>query len=126
MWEAARHKQGDVEQSASDQAAMRRFPQVKTIPRELRKQLSKVVSFKDLKIYEDLDDVSAAGEDTLPELETACSYESTDSCSSNIVRRAGVQKNKLILVMVGLPGRGKTFLCNKLKCYLNWCVRASR
>lgn len=21
---------------------------------------------------------------------------------------------------VGLPGRGKTFLCNKLKCYLNW------
>ena len=22
--------------------------------------------------------------------------------------------------MVGLPGRGKTFLCNKLKCYLNW------
>lgn len=22
--------------------------------------------------------------------------------------------------MVGLPGRGKTFLCNKLVCYLNW------
>jgi len=22
--------------------------------------------------------------------------------------------------MVGLPGRGKTFLCNKLRCYLSW------
>ena len=27
---------------------------------------------------------------------------------------------KHVLIMVGLPGRGKTFLCNKLKCYLNW------
>jgi hypothetical protein len=34
--------------------------------------------------------------------------------------RSGAQKNKLIIIMVGLPGRGKTFLCNKLKCYLNW------
>ncbi len=34
----------------------------------------------------------------------------------------GAQRNKLILIMVGLPGRGKTFLCNKLKCYLNWWV----
>jgi signal recognition particle GTPase len=38
--------------------------------------------------------------------------------------RSGAQKNKLIIIMVGLPGRGKTFLCNKLKCYLNWCVPA--
>mmetsp|Transcript_4692 Transcript_4692/g.12865 ORF Transcript_4692/g.12865 Transcript_4692/m.12865 type:complete len:554 (+) Transcript_4692:118-1779(+) len=34
--------------------------------------------------------------------------------------RLGVQKNKLVIIMVGLPGRGKTFLCNKLKRYLNW------
>ena len=26
----------------------------------------------------------------------------------------------LLLLQVGLPGRGKTFVCNKLKCYLNW------
>jgi hypothetical protein len=32
----------------------------------------------------------------------------------------GAQKSKLVIIMVGLPGRGKTFLCNKLKCYLNW------
>ena len=31
------------------------------------------------------------------------------------------EKSKLIIILVGLPGRGKTFLCNKLICYLNWC-----
>ena len=29
-------------------------------------------------------------------------------------------KQTLIIILVGLPGRGKTFLCNKLMCYLNW------
>jgi 6-phosphofructo-2-kinase/fructose-2,6-biphosphatase len=38
------------------------------------------------------------------------------------VRRKLVEKHKLIIVMVGLPGRGKTFLCNKLCSYLNWCA----
>jgi Mrp family chromosome partitioning ATPase len=33
---------------------------------------------------------------------------------------SGPQRNKLIVIMVGLPGRGKTFLCNKLRCYLSW------
>ncbi|MEW5299781.1 MAG: hypothetical protein WDW36_002760 [Sanguina aurantia] len=32
-----------------------------------------------------------------------------------------IQKHPvLIIIMCGLPGRGKTFLCNKIKCYLNW------
>lgn len=31
-----------------------------------------------------------------------------------------VRKNKLVIIMVGLPGRGKTFLCSKLLAYLNW------
>jgi len=35
-------------------------------------------------------------------------------------RRRGVDRQKLIIILVGLPGRGKTFLCNKLMCYLNW------
>ena len=34
--------------------------------------------------------------------------------------RSRVDKQKLIIILVGLPGRGKTFLCNKLMCYLNW------
>jgi len=31
-----------------------------------------------------------------------------------------VDRQKLIVILVGLPARGKTFLCNKLMCYLNW------
>ncbi|KAG1672615.1 hypothetical protein FOA52_002095 [Chlamydomonas sp. UWO 241] len=34
------------------------------------------------------------------------------------LRRIG--RTKQVIIMVGLPGRGKTFLCNKLKRYLNW------
>lgn len=26
------------------------------------------------------------------------------------------------LLQVGLPARGKTFICNKILCFLNWCV----
>ena len=37
-------------------------------------------------------------------------------------RKARVDRQKLIIILVGLPGRGKTFLCNKLMCYLNWCA----
>ncbi|KAG2490339.1 hypothetical protein HYH03_011286 [Edaphochlamys debaryana] len=39
---------------------------------------------------------------------------------------AVVRKNKLVIILVGLPGRGKTFLCNKLCCYLNWLGHATR
>uniref|UniRef100_A0A7R9VHD7 6-phosphofructo-2-kinase domain-containing protein n=1 Tax=Chlamydomonas euryale TaxID=1486919 RepID=A0A7R9VHD7_9CHLO len=31
-----------------------------------------------------------------------------------------IERTKQVIIMVGLPGRGKTFLCNKLRCYLNW------
>lgn len=36
------------------------------------------------------------------------------------VSRRRPERNKLIIILVGLPGRGKTFLCNKLQHYLNW------
>jgi len=45
--------------------------------------------------------------------------QSVDPCCSRRLLR-GAQKSRLVIIMVGLPGRGKTFLCNKLKCYLNW------
>ena len=35
-------------------------------------------------------------------------------------RPKAVERNKLIIIVVGLPGRGKTFLCNKLVSYLSW------
>jgi hypothetical protein len=37
-------------------------------------------------------------------------------------RKKRVDRQKLIVMLVGLPARGKTFLCNKLMCYLNWWV----
>lgn len=40
--------------------------------------------------------------------------------------RARVDRQKLIIILVGLPGRGKTFLCNKLLCYLNWLGHETR
>jgi 6-phosphofructo-2-kinase len=52
--------------------------------------------------------------------------DSCDGGESNSVdlqsTKTSQEKKKLILIMVGLPGRGKTYLCNKLMCYLNWCV----
>lgn len=36
--------------------------------------------------------------------------------------RTRMEKRKLVIIMVGLPGRGKTYLCNKIICYLNWCA----
>jgi 6-phosphofructo-2-kinase len=46
----------------------------------------------------------------------------TERWGSSLLRRgkARVDRQKLIIILVGLPGRGKTFLCNKLMCYLNW------
>ncbi|KAK9918087.1 hypothetical protein WJX75_001099 [Coccomyxa subellipsoidea] len=41
-------------------------------------------------------------------------------------RRNRVDRQKLIIILVGLPGRGKTFLCNKLMCYLNWLGHDTR
>ncbi|KDD73400.1 hypothetical protein H632_c2215p1, partial [Helicosporidium sp. ATCC 50920] len=39
--------------------------------------------------------------------------------SKNKNRKKRVDRQKLIVIFVGLPARGKTFLCNKLLRYLN-------
>ncbi|GAX82741.1 hypothetical protein CEUSTIGMA_g10167.t1 [Chlamydomonas eustigma] len=46
--------------------------------------------------------------------------DSLGSLYSEQPQYASVQRSKMVIIMVGLPGRGKTFVCNKLKCYLNW------
>jgi len=41
-------------------------------------------------------------------------------------KRVLVERHKLIIILVGLPGRGKTFLCNKIKSYLTWLGHPTR
>jgi hypothetical protein len=31
-----------------------------------------------------------------------------------------INRNKVVLVMVGLPGRGKSFISRKIELYLSW------
>ena len=33
---------------------------------------------------------------------------------------------KLVIILVGLPARGKTFVCNKIMCYFNWLGHPTR
>ena len=42
------------------------------------------------------------------------------SASSRKSKLKRVDRQRLIVILVGLPARGKTFLCNKLMNYLNW------
>lgn len=64
----------------------------------------------------------AAQDDSQDDANGGIEDESVGGCEQ---RRKLVEKHKLIIVMVGLPGRGKTFLCNKLCSYLNWCGLAA-
>lgn len=65
-------------------------------------------------------DSDSEGEGTLAQ--------AVDCRSPSLLRRKRVlvEKHKLIIIMVGLPGRGKTFLCNKLKSYLTWLGHPTR
>ena len=92
--------------------------------------LSPAVYFKDIILpasdEDDDEDESEAQSDA-----TGAERTSTDEPQADLgkPRALGTQKSrrmhrvdrqKLIIILVGLPGRGKTFLCNKLMCYLNW------
>jgi hypothetical protein len=89
-----------------------------------------VVNFKDLNLSVD-DELESEEMPCLPgggEGSALSQYYSMDEDPTNkaliyngrMARTVGVQRNRLVIILVGLPGRGKTFLCNKLKCYLNW------
>lgn len=108
---------------------------------------STVVNFKDLVLGPDLTDEVEYEEDeeeegsTPPQERTGsmgsmmlenstevglCEEDATNKTA--ILKQQGKllpkvpERSKLVIILVGLPGRGKTFLCNKLKCYLNWWV----
>ena len=67
-------------------------------------------------------DDSEDGESELSEIDNASgeALSATETPDRLTRRRQRVDRQKLIIILVGLPGRGKTFLCNKLMCYLNW------
>jgi hypothetical protein len=113
MWEFWRSNAQSKQKSTSPRkhpgapgidAGMKRVDSLKKL------QLSGSVNFKDLNLnLSDDEDEDHHGS------------QRPASKLSNVASKRGPEKNKLIIIMVGLPGRGKTFLCNKLKCYLNWC-----
>lgn len=55
-----------------------------------------------------------------PSVERSCTLSAVLAARGSARRRKRVDRQKLIVILVGLPARGKTFLCNKLMCYLNW------
>ncbi|PRW44500.1 G8 domain-containing [Chlorella sorokiniana] len=89
------------------------------------------IFFKDLKLLahdvdsedEHCDSDSSIGNLAGLDAQPSASYASLDRLGSARgpgKRMKRVDRQKLIVVLVGLPARGKTFLCNKLMCYLNW------
>jgi hypothetical protein len=86
-----------------------------------------VISFKDLRLVTtDPDDESAAGGDGRATPAPRRSNPSRETPTSSNIDAHGlsegvnVDNGRLAVIMVGLPARGKTFLCNKLMSYLNW------
>eukprot|EP00798_Chlamydomonas_sp_ICE-L_P030023 gene30023-17917_t len=72
-------------------------------------KISAAVNFKDLNLMVHDDDSSSDGE-----------YETQQSSGSSSVRvKRRMVRSKQVIIMVGLPGRGKTWLCHKLRLYLN-------
>lgn len=100
---------------------------------QLRSLGTTSIAFKDLEISATIDehdegtplpqDAQSSVESSEDSLSMSSVNASDQEASPRTHRLKKPQKWKVVkhvLIMVGLPGRGKTFLCNKLKCYLNW------
>ncbi|KAG2451906.1 hypothetical protein HYH02_003681 [Chlamydomonas schloesseri] len=87
-------------------------------PTGLARIASGTVNFKDLSIR--ADDADEGDEDD------GHSEDSTNKSAILIKPPKIPERTKYVIILVGLPGRGKTFLCNKLKCYLNWLGHNTR
>ncbi|GBF90835.1 6-phosphofructo-2-kinase fructose-2,6-bisphosphatase [Raphidocelis subcapitata] len=97
--------------------------------KELRELVRNVISFKDLRLVStdpDLPPNAAAAADGRATPSRRRSNPSRETPTSSNIDAHGlsegvnVDNGRLAVIMVGLPARGKTFLCNKLMSYLNW------
>jgi 6-phosphofructo-2-kinase/fructose-2,6-biphosphatase len=100
------------------------------------------IYFKDLKLLADDNDdseeeelqptsakaYSPLADDTYDTSSAATSPTMADGTPRISSRRRGkrVDRQKLIIILVGLPARGKTFICNKIMCYFNWLGHPTR
>ena len=116
MWDYWRSHKSLASSDSSNSVSESSYPKPKRSQRDLRKFISRVISFKDLRIS--VEHASA------PEGEATAAHIGSDAPSQSLSKsqstRVAVEKNKLVIIMVGLPARGKTFLCNKVRGYLNW------
>ncbi|RMZ52666.1 hypothetical protein APUTEX25_000785, partial [Auxenochlorella protothecoides] len=83
------------------------------------------IIFKDLKLLADHNYESGEEGTQDQDVSPGGSIKITGS-SGGKARLKRVDRQKLIVILVGLPARGKTFLCNKLMCYLNWLGHPTR
>jgi len=100
------------------------------------------IYFKDLKLlaHDDNGDSEEEEEQVIPakayspltddvsDPSSAATSPVADSTSRPSSRRKGkrVDRQKLVIILVGLPARGKTFICNKIMCYFNWLGHPTR
>ena len=84
----------------------------------LKKILATPVNFRDVTLKPENDSIDEGHEEGLEE--GASSPDSNNPLSTIARLVKTVSRTKQVIIMVGLPGRGKTFLANKIKAYLTW------
>jgi hypothetical protein len=98
-------------------------------PRRAAQELLRrsVISFKDLRLVstdleESPDGDGGEASASLRRRSNPSNRETPTSSNIDAHNPVGVtvDNGRLAVIMVGLPARGKTFLCNKLMSYLNW------
>lgn len=89
----------------------------------MRVSLCKCPSVQDMRLAVDSD-----SEEEIIAEESGDAQPESGVYTPSVIRRKRVlvEKHKLIIIMVGLPGRGKTYLCNKIKSYLTWLGHPTR
>jgi hypothetical protein len=92
------------------------------------------IYFKDLKLLAHDNDTESDGEYQDDQISPFLASEEGSSPTAPSPTSAGttprpqsrrklkrVDRQRLVIILVGLPARGKTFLCNKLMCYFSEC-----